>query len=157
MKISTKSRYALRLLADLAMHEHKGYVSLKDVSERQGISKKYLEQIASILNHAGVLTTTRGYLGGYKLSRAPEEISVSEVLRVTENDEIILPCAGGTDDQCGRSCMCPTQAIWIGLQKAIDDYLGALTLADIVKQQKQFSGCPEGGMKEVPVSGPERG
>ena len=86
MKISTKGRYALRLVIDLAMHTDDGFVTLKDIAARQNISKKYLEQIVPMLNRSGILKTNRGYQGGYKLARSPENCTVGEILKVTEGD-----------------------------------------------------------------------
>ena len=86
MKISTKGRYALRMLLDLAVNSKEGFIALRDVAERQNISKKYLEQIVPALHKANILTTTRGFQGGYRLAREPKEITVGEVLRLTEGN-----------------------------------------------------------------------
>ena len=90
MKISTRGRYALRLLLDLAEHRDKGFIALKDIAERQGISKKYLEQIVTLLNHADILRTNRGYQGGYMLAKTPEQYAERQILRITACS---LPCS----------------------------------------------------------------
>lgn len=94
MKISTKGRYALRMLLDLAEHQNCGYIALKDIAERQGISKKYLEQIIPMYNRSGILKTERGSHGGYQLAKAPETLTVGEILRFTEGDLAPVSCAG---------------------------------------------------------------
>ena len=91
MKISTKGRYALRMMLDLAIHQNEGFVSLKDIADRQGISKKYLEQIVPLLNRTGMLRTNRGYQGGYRLAKSPDAYTVGEILRLTEGDLAPLP------------------------------------------------------------------
>ena len=92
MKISTKGRYALRLLLDLAQHRNCGFVALKDIAKRQDISKKYLEQIVPMLNRAGFLLTGRGYQGGYELAKEPSSITVGDILRVTEGSLAPISC-----------------------------------------------------------------
>ena len=95
MKISTKGRYALRMMLDLAIHQNEGFVSLKDIAARQGISKKYLEQIIPLLNRTGMLRTNRGYQGGYRLAKSPDAYTVGEILRLTEGD---LACGENIPD-----------------------------------------------------------
>ena len=96
MKISTKGRYALRMMIDLSQHSSDEFVALKDIAERQGISKKYLEQIVPLLNGAGMLSTNRGYQGGYKLARKPKDYTVAEILRVTEGNLAPVACLTAT-------------------------------------------------------------
>ena len=135
MKISTKGRYALRMMADLASHSDEGVVALKDIAERQGISKKYLEQIVPLLNKAQLLRTNRGYNGGYSLSKKPCEYTVGEILRVTEGDLAPVACL-----ECGSVCErnqdCPTVHIWEGLYKLVNEYLDGITLQDIIDNKK---------------------
>ena len=95
MKISTKGRYALRMMLDLAIHQNEGFVSLKDIADRQGISKKYLEQIVPLLNRTGMLRTNRGYQGGYRLAKSPDAYTVGEILRLTEGDLAPVACLQG--------------------------------------------------------------
>lgn len=136
MKISTKGRYALRMLVDISIHQADGYIALKTIAERQEISKKYLEQIVPILNRGGILITNRGYQGGYRLSRAPEEITVGEILKLTEGSVAPVSCIqNGTGPvNCNRSADCPTLPVWLGLSKVINDYLNSITLRDVVDQ-----------------------
>ena len=100
MKISTKGRYALRMLVDLAEHRAEGYIALKDIAERQGISKKYLEQIVPVLNRSDILKTNRGYQGGYMLAQSPDKYTVGMILRLTEGSLAPVPCAGQNPPEC---------------------------------------------------------
>lgn len=135
MKISTKGRYALRMLLDLAEHQGGSYVPLKEISERQSISKKYLEQIIPLFNKSDMLRTTRGVQGGYMLARAPEKITVGEVLRLTEGSLSPVVCAEDPVS-CSRSADCVTLPIWQGLYRVIDEYLDSITLQDVLDQQR---------------------
>lgn len=132
MKISTKGRYALRMLLDLAMHGDGEYVSLKDIAERQNISKKYLEQIVPLLNKSGLLRTNRGYQGGYMLSKPPSQYNVGEILRITEGDLCPVDCLRYEPNTCPRVDDCMTLFVWNGLYKAITDYLDNISLQDIL-------------------------
>lgn len=132
MKISTKGRYALRMLLDLAVHQGIGYVPLKDIAERQNISKKYLEQIVPILNKSDILNTNRGYQGGYRLARTPDKYTVSEILRLTEGSLAPVPCVEQDPISCERSPECLTLPVWQGLYKVINEYLDGITLQDIL-------------------------
>ena len=135
MMVSTRGRYALRMMLDLAEHKEDGYVSLKDVCERQCISKKYLEQIIPVLNRSGMLATTRGYQGGYKLVKEPSEYTLGEILRATEGNMAPVGCLEGEVNLCPRKDACPTLPIWVGLQKTVDDYLNGFTLQDLLNQK----------------------
>lgn len=133
MKISTKGRYALRMLLDLAVHQKDGCVCLKDVAERQGVSKKYLEQIVPSLSKAGILLTSRGFQGGYRLAIPPQQCTVGAVLRVTEGNLAPVAClVNGTVD-CSRSEECITLPVWQGLERVINQYLDSITLQDILE------------------------
>lgn len=134
MMISTRGRYALRMMADLAAHENDGYVALKDIAARQQISKKYLEQIIPLLNRSGLLLTSRGFGGGYRLSRASKDYTVGEILRVTEGDLAPVACLEGQVNRCPRSAVCVTLPVWEGLQKVVNDYLDGITLRDLIKK-----------------------
>ncbi len=136
MKISTKGRYALRLLVDLAEHEDQGYISLTDIANRQEISKKYLEQIIQLLSKTDFLKTTRGAQGGYMLARAPEEYTIGEILRLTEGSLYPVDCAGSDPFECGRCATCETLPVWQGLAQVINEYLDNITLRDLIKNQK---------------------
>ena len=137
MKISTKGRYALRMLVDLAEHKNCGFIALKDIAERQDISKKYLEQIIPILNRSDILKTTRGSQGGYMLSRDPEKYTVGEILRLTEGNLAPVDCLTQDPIECERSVDCPTLPVWQGLNRVINEYLDSITLQDILDQQKK--------------------
>ena len=137
MKISTKGRYALRMLLDLAERQNEGYIALKDIAARQNISKKYLEQIVPILNKSDILNTNRGYQGGYKLAKAPSKYTVGEILRLTEGSLSPVSCLDHDPIECEKSADCITLPIWKGLKKAICDYLDGITLQDILDMQRE--------------------
>lgn len=134
MKISTKGRYAMRMMVDLGQHRADGYIALKDIARRQNISKKYLEQIVPLLNKAELLRTNRGYQGGYALSKEPEKYTVGEILRVTEGSLAPVSCLQYEMNDCPRRADCATLPIWEGLYKTITDYLDGITLADIISK-----------------------
>ena len=132
MKISTKGRYALRLMVDLAEHKDNGFIALKDVAKRQNISKKYLEQIVPVLNGAGLLTTNRGNRGGYKLAKEPKEYTVGDILRITEGSIAPVSCLESDVNSCERKNFCQTLYVWEGLYKVVNEYLDSITVQDIV-------------------------
>jgi len=136
MKISTKGRYSLRMLLDLAEHKNEGYVSLKDISLRQGISKKYLEQIVTLLSRPDILRANRGNKGGYMLAKEPEKYTVGEILRITEGGLCPVSCLADDPNKCERKTYCKTLPVWEGLEKTINKYLDGITLADIIKDYK---------------------
>ena len=137
MRISTKGRYALRLMLDLAEHQGDGFVSLKDIAQRQEISKKYLEQIVPSLSRAGFLLTNRGFQGGYRLARQPADYTARDVLRLTEGSLAPVVCLDGDSAPCPRSASCPTLPLWQGLDRVITEYLSSVTLQDLLDQQKE--------------------
>ena len=132
MKISTKGRYALRMLVDVAQHQSSGTVTLKEIAGRQGISKKYLEQIALVLSQAGILRGARGHQGGYRLAIAPEKLSVAEIIRVMEGSLAPVACLDREPNPCARCEECLTLPVWKGLGRVIGDYLGKITLEDVL-------------------------
>lgn len=136
MKISTKGRYALRLMIDLALHQEQGYVSLKDVSKRQDISIKYLEQIASPLGKAGLIKSTRGPQGGYSLAKPANQYTPKEILEVVEGKIACVACLEDEENTCPRYGTCPTISFYEGLNKVIIDYLESYTLEDLVEMSK---------------------
>ncbi len=133
MKISTKGRYALRMLLDLALYRDKGYISLKDIAERQDISKKYLEQIVPLLNRSDILKTNRGYQGGYMLAKAPSEYTVGDILRLTEGSLAPVACLDSEHNDCPRSAECMTLYVWEGLYSLEMKYFDGITLQDIIE------------------------
>lgn len=137
MKISTKGRYALRMLLDLAEHQSNGYVALRDIAERQNISKKYLEQIIPVFNKSDILRTNRGSQGGYRLAKTPDKYTVGEILRLTEGSLAPVACLEQDPVECERSGECATLPIWQGLNRVINEYLNGITLQDILDQQQE--------------------
>ena len=133
MKISTKGRYSLCMLVDLAEHKNEGFVSLKDISQRQGISKKYLEQIVTLLSRPDILRTNRGNKGGYMLAKEPDKYTVGQILRITEGGLAPVSCLADDPNQCEKKTECKTLPVWQGLEKAINKYLDGITLTDILR------------------------
>ncbi len=140
MKISTRGRYALRFMIDLAQHDSSEFTALRDISERQGISVKYLEQITSLLSKFGLLQSVRGPQGGYRLSRSPSEYTVGEILRITEGDLAPVACLATPENTCPKKEECATLDLWTGLHKVICDYLDGKTLDDLVSSAKRQEG-----------------
>ncbi len=134
MKISTKGRYALRIMLDLAEHNTGEYISVKEISERQDITIKYMEQIVSQLSKTGYLKSLRGNSGGYRLAKAPKEYTVGEILRSIEGSLAPVACLEDSPNQCERCNKCPTLSFWEGLDKVISDYVDNITLADLLNQ-----------------------
>ena len=120
------------MLLDLAEHKGEGFIALKDVAARQGISKKYLEQLVTILNQPDFLRTNRGYQGGYMLAKEPDQYTVGQILRITEGGLHPVACLEDDPNRCERSEFCKTLPIWKGLQEVIDDYLDNITLQTII-------------------------
>ncbi|MCI9367612.1 MAG: Rrf2 family transcriptional regulator [Oscillospiraceae bacterium] len=139
MKISTKGRYALRLMADIAQYGGDGPVSLRDAARRQQLSDKYLEQIVTPLARAGLVRSVRGAGGGYLLTRAPEEYTVGEILRPLEGDLAPVECA--TDrDFCQRSRECVTVELWQDIHRAVAAVVDGTTLADLIARRQARQG-----------------
>ena len=132
LKISTKGRYALRMLLDLAEHRNSGFIALKDIAERQHISKKYLEQIIPLFNKSGILKTNRGFQGGYQLASTPDKYTVGQILRLTEGSLAPVSCLDHEPNECERQHDCLTLPVWEGLYKVITEYLDSVTLQDIL-------------------------
>ena len=142
MKISTKGRYALRLMLDLAIQPGDSAVPLRDVAERQEISDKYLEQIVTQLARGGLVRSVRGAGGGYLLTRTPEEYTVGEILRQLEGNLAPVSCVSG-GSCCGRADRCVTLEVWQQIQDAVDGVVDNITLADLVRRYREK--CPENG------------
>lgn len=134
MLISTKGRYALRVLIDMAEHDTGACLPLKEVAARQGISEKYLESVLKALVRSGILTGMRGKGGGYRLAVPPEDCTVGRVLRLTEDSLAPVACLEAGAAPCPRSAECKTLAMWQGLDRVIAEYLDGITLADLVKK-----------------------
>lgn len=132
MLISTKGRYALRVMIDLAEHQTDDYIPLKEVARRQAISEKYLEAIIKLLVKAGFLVGVRGKGGGYKLTRSPEEYTVGSILRLTEESLAPVACLEPGAAACPKIGECRTLEMWQGLDKVIQDYLQKVTVADLM-------------------------
>lgn len=133
MLISTKGRYALRVMIDLAEHQTDGYIPLKEVAGRQDISEKYLETIIKLLVKANLLSGLRGKGGGYKLTRTPEQYTIGSILRLTEDSLAPVACLEPGASVCSKAGECRTLHMWQGLDKVINEYLDNFTLADLVK------------------------
>ncbi len=138
MKISTKGRYALRLMLDLALNNTGEYITIKSIAARQEISEKYLEQIISILNKAGYVKSIRGAQGGYKLAKEPSEYTVGMILRLTEGSIAPVDCLDEEADACERCNGCVTREVWKELYEAITSVVDRITLQDLVEKQKNI-------------------
>ena len=134
MMISTRGRYALRVLIDLAEHRDQGYIPMKDVAARQGISLKYLEKIMPTLN-GRLVEGQKGKGGGYRLSRPPEECRVGEVLRLMEGDLAPVACLEGGAEPCLRAAQCRTVGMWRRFHRLINDYFDGISLADLMREK----------------------
>lgn len=132
MKISTKGRYALRMLVDLAENQKEGYLSLNEIAERQNISKKYLEQIVPMLTKAGLLRTNRGNKGGYRLNADPDKCTVGDVLRATEGSLAPVACLEYEVNDCPRLKECNTLYIWEEYYRLTKEFFDSITITDIV-------------------------
>ena len=132
MIVSTKGRYALRVMIDLAEHQTERYVPLKEVAARQEISEKYLENILKVLVQNGFLEGLRGKGGGYRLTRSPEEYTVGSILRLTEDSMAPVACLEPGAKACEHASECRTLTLWKGLDKVINDYLDNITIADLI-------------------------
>ena len=135
MLISTKGRYALRVLVDMAEHQGEGYVTLRDVAQRQEISEKYLESIVRLLVQDGLLQGLRGKGGGYRLARRPEELPVRPILERMEGTLAPVACLEEGHSLCPRMASCRTLPMWQGLDRVIRDYLDGFTLADLMYRE----------------------
>ena len=137
MLISTKGRYSLRVMIDLAEHRSDGYIPLKVIAERQEISEKYLESIIKLLVKGRLLTGLRGKGGGYMLTKDPDQYTVGSILRLTEETLAPVACLEPGAEICARMGECRTLSMWRGLDKVISDYLDKITLADLMQSGTQ--------------------
>ena len=134
MKISTKGRYALRVMLDIAMHDDGKFIPLKDIAMRQELTVKYLEQIISLLNKAGYLQSLRGNSGGYRLTKRPDEYIIGDILRITEGSMAPVACLDDHPNQCERASSCKTLQMWENFYKLINEYFDGITLEDLLEQ-----------------------
>ena len=135
MTVSTKGRYVLRVMIDLAEHAEEGYVPMKDVALRQDISLKYLEKLLPALVKGELIRGQHGKGGGYMLTRAPEHYPVSEILELIEGDLAPVACLECGTPECPRKNECRTRPMWDGLDAVVRGYLGSVTIADLMKRQ----------------------
>ena len=138
MRVSTKGRYALRIMVDLAEHYSGESIRLKDIAKRQNITLKYMEQIMPLLTRAGYVRSFRGNSGGYMLSKAPEEYTVGDILRVTEGNLAPIPCIETDPNLCERRAECRTVVFWEGMWKVINEYADSVTLADLAHSDVEY-------------------
>lgn len=135
MKISTRGRYSLHMMIDLAQHYNEGYIALKDISARQNISKKYLEQIIPFLNRSNLLNANKGHMGGYQLARPASEITVREIFESAEGSLTPVSCMDNNPNQCENFDGCLTFHVYEGLYRVITEYLDGITLQDVIDNQ----------------------
>lgn len=135
MMISTRGRYALRVMIDLAEQGGSGYIPMKDIAQRQGLSLKYLERILPVLAKNNIVEGVQGKGGGYRLCRSPEEYTMGEILRLTEGSLAPVSCMDHGTEPCERAADCRTRPLWHGLDKVINEYLDGVTLADLMKTE----------------------
>ena len=140
MNVTSKGRYALRVMLDLAQHPEDGFISLKTVAERQDISMKYLEMIVSGLKKAELVDSSRGKEGGYRLNRSPSEYSVGEILRSLEDNLAPVACIKDGNIHCEQASACMTVPMWKELDDITNAYLGSITLEDLLTGEKWKSG-----------------
>ena len=136
MLVSTKGRYALRVMLELAQDDSAAYLPLPAIAERQGISEKYLESIISVLSKAGLVDGLRGKGGGYRLTRSPEQYTVEEILNLTEGNLATVSCLTPGAPTCHRMAECRTYNMWKGLDEMISDYFSKITLADLAAPEE---------------------
>lgn len=132
MKISTRGRYAIRVMIDLAEHNTGEYIPLMDIAKRQEISEKYLEAIVASLSKNGFLISLRGKRGGYRLAKSPEDYTIGSILKITEGPIAPVACLEQTPNFCERAGHCKTLKMWEGLQKLLEDYFEGITIQDLV-------------------------
>ncbi len=137
MKISTRGRYAVRVMLDLALHNTGEYIKVKDIARRQDISEKYLEQIISILNKAGFVHSVRGAQGGYQIADDPKKYTIGMVLRLTEGSLSPVACLDTTPNQCERCDTCETLEVWKRLSDAINNVVDDVTIQDLVDRHNE--------------------
>lgn len=132
MRISTKGRYGVRIMLELALHYDQELLTVRTIAQKQGISEKYIEQIISLLNKAGLVRSQRGAAGGYRLADAPSTITVGQILNVTEGGLTIVECTGSGSEQCSHRDECVTMDVWKEIRDAVAHVVDNITLANLV-------------------------
>ncbi len=146
MKISTRGRYAVRILLDIALHQGNGYVPMKDIARRQRISRKYGDQIGMQLSQAGLLLAARGRQGGYRLVPDAGDVTVLKVLKTMEGSLAPVQCLETSPNLCDRCSFCMTLSMWTDLDRVVADYLGGITLQSLIDQappQPEYENMPD--------------
>ena len=139
--ISTKGRYSIRILLDLAEHRNGSYIPMKDVAARQNISLKYIERLMPALKAAGLVDSVHGIGGGYRLTREPDQYTLWEILRLAEGNLAPVACVDDTKEACTRADECVTMEVWREIKDAVNKVVDNITLADLVEQQRQKCRC----------------
>ena len=139
MMVSTKGRYAMMVMIDLAQNtgEENSYISLSEIAGRQNLSMKYLEIVVSLLNRGGMLQSLRGKKGGYRLAKLPAEYTIAEILRLTEGSLAPVECLKSNEIDCEKAASCMTLPLWVGLDRVIDRYLEQITLQDVLNGDRE--------------------
>lgn len=137
MIVSTKGRYALRVMVSLAKRDREAYIPLKEIAEAEDISQKYLEAIMTVLSKAGFVDAVHGKGGGYRLNRSPEEYTVGSILKLTEGGLAAVSCTTQGASACSRSECCQAKPMWDRLDKLIDDFFEGITVADLLKENPE--------------------
>ena len=136
MKLSTRGRYGIHAMYDLAVHYGDGSQSIKCIAERQGVPEAYLEQLIAMLRRAKLVISNRGAQGGYRLARKPGEITVGDVLRALEGGLNLVDCLE-EDDACGKSCACPSRIVWMKIRDGLNQVVDGITLQDMIDEQRE--------------------
>lgn len=137
MKLSTKGRYGLRALIDLALYSESEAVSISSIAQRQGISERYLEQLMAKLRRAGLVVSMRGAQGGYQLARPADEISVGDVLRTLEGDLCAVQCTAQSDEGCQGADLCVTKYVWQRINESIEETVNAIMISQLVEESRK--------------------
>ena len=142
MKLSTRGRYGIHAMYDLAVNADRGPQSIKAIAEREDIPEAYLEQLIAVLKKQKLVNSTRGAQGGYALSRRPEEITVGDVLRALEGGLNLVDCLDG-EDACGKACACPSRVVWQKVRDGLNAVVDGITLEDMLEDYRRMSAREE--------------
>ncbi len=143
MRISTKGRYAVRVMLDLALNSTGECIKVKEIANRQGISEKYLEQIIAVLNKAGYVSSVRGAQGGYRLTKEPQDYTVGMILRLTEGSLAPVACIESNSEDCERCDTCETLEVWREVYEAVNRVVDGVTIADLVEKRRKRINCAD--------------